>query len=145
MIQLLSVQHRFFASECDFSNISFSLYSFIFFSIAYLNKKLLNHLKFLIIQVAELSAYNKKNDKTIFATSVFILGNSVHCWSCLSCLFTTALRIRNPLILLLMGILHYVLQKVIIYPICGVFSKNKMKRKGVLEFPGFLHSRKKKI
>lgn len=38
---------------------------------------------------------------------------------------------------------HYVLQKVMTSPICGVFSKNRMKRKGVIEFLGFLHSQKK--
>lgn len=36
-------------------------------------------MKFLIIEVAELSASNEKNDKTIFTTSVFIPGKSVHC------------------------------------------------------------------
>lgn len=71
-------------------------------------------MKFLIIEVAELSASNEKNDKTIFTTSVFIPGKSVHCWSCLLCLFTTAFRIRNPLIVLLIGIFHYVLQEVTI-------------------------------
>lgn len=30
-----------------------------------------------------------------------------------------------------------------IQPICGVFSKNRMKRKGVLEFSVYLYSEKK--